>query len=191
MLAHAEAMDEAAARIALAAHAGGARLTGVVRVAASRIVAQHHLPGILAPLMEAEPGLEIEIAGSDSLDDLARREADIAVRMVRPEQPELVARRIGGFALGLFAHADYLARHGTPRTPEELLRHRLVGYDRSDLMRRGFRQMGMDPPRGAFRLRTDDQPAAWAAAAAGAGITPMQCAVAPRAPPAWSGCWRR
>lgn len=182
ILGQARLMDEAAARIALAAHAGAPGLSGVVRVAASRIVAQHHLPAILSQLMEDAPGLEIELSASDEIDDLARREADIAVRMVRPEQPELVARHVCDFPIGLWAHESYLARHGTPRGMEDLQGHRFCGYDRSDLMRRGMRALGFEAPRALFRFRSDDQPAVWAAACAGCGISPMQVAVGARAP---------
>lgn len=134
----------------------------------------HHLPPILADLMETEPGLEIELVSSNDTGDLLRREADIAVRMHRPRQPDVVARKLGEFRLGLYAARAYVARHGAPETVGDLPAHRFVGYDRSDLIRRGFGQAGVEVPPGFFRLRTDDQVANWQAVRAGAGLGAMQ-----------------
>lgn len=182
LLVHARAMEDAAARLSLAAHGREARISGVVRLSASRVVAQFHLPRILAPLLEAEPGLEVELAASDAVDDLVRREADLAVRMVRPTQGDVIARHLGDMPLGFYASDGYLARHGAPRRPDDLRDHAMVGYDRSDLIRRGFAEAGYPAPRAMFRLRTDDQPCAWSAAAAGCGIGITQVALGDATP---------
>ena len=178
----AEAMEDAAARLSLSAarRGRGRGVTGVVRITASRIVTTYLLPPLIADLLDAEPGLEIELVASDQTSNLLRREADIALRMYRPTQADLVARKVGMLAIGLYAAPAYLDRHGTPETPEDLSRHRLLGYDRSDLVRRGFAAAGLPQPREAFRLRTDDQVAYWEAVAAGAGIGGGQVAVAAR-----------
>jgi DNA-binding transcriptional LysR family regulator len=170
LLVHAEAMAEAAARLALAAHGREARISGIVRLTASTVMAQFHLPQMLAPVLEAEPGLEVELVASDAVDDLMRREADLAVRMFRPVQGDVIARHIGDMRLGFYASERYLARRGAPARPDDLRDHAVVGYDRSDLIRRGFAAAGYRAPRAMFRLRTDDQACAWAAAVAGCGI---------------------
>ncbi|MDF2234644.1 LysR family transcriptional regulator [Albimonas sp. CAU 1670] len=177
-LARAEEMEAAAARLSRAAEGRASGVSGTVRVTASRIVATYLLPGAVAELMEAEPALEIELVASDDTANLLRREADVAVRMYRPGQADLVARKVAEMRLGLFASHGYLARHGEPRTMEELARHRVVGFDRSELMLDGFAKAGMPVPRRFFRLRTDDQVAYWQAVAAGAGIGAGQTAVA-------------
>jgi DNA-binding transcriptional LysR family regulator len=177
LIEHAEAMEAAAARLALAAAGRAQAVEGTVRVTASQVVAVHHLPAILADLMEAEPGLEIELVSSNDTGDLLRREADIAVRMHRPEQADVVARKLGDFRLGLYAARAYTSRHGAPETAADLRAHRFVGYDRSDLILRGFARAGVDVPRNFFRLRTDDQVANWQAVRAGAGIGAMQRAI--------------
>jgi DNA-binding transcriptional LysR family regulator len=182
LLVHARAMEASAAHLLLAAHGREARISGVVRLSASRVVAQFHLPQILAPLLEAEPGLELELAASDTVDDLLRREADIAVRMFAPTQNEVIARHIGDLPLGFYASDAYLARHGAPARPEDLRDHAVVGFDRSDMIRRGFAAAGFPAPRAMFRLRTDDQPCAWSAAMAGCGIGIMQRALGDRSP---------
>ncbi|NUN62918.1 MAG: LysR family transcriptional regulator, partial [Burkholderiaceae bacterium] len=98
------------------------------------------------------------------------READIALRMVRPDQSSLVARRIGTVALGAFAHRDYLRRRGVPRQPTDLLAHELVGNDRNEDILRGFAALGHPVGREQFAFRTDDLMAYWQAVRAGLGI---------------------
>ncbi|MFX8160690.1 LysR substrate-binding domain-containing protein, partial [Acinetobacter baumannii] len=84
---------------------------GSVRVTASEIVAVEVVVPLLAGLREQHPGLVLELAPSNQLQDLLHREADIAVRMTPPEQGQLIARRIGAIELGLHARPDYLDRH--------------------------------------------------------------------------------
>ena len=107
---------------------------------------------------------------SNEVTNLLRREADIAVRMVRPQQTALTARKLGEVRIAVCAHARYLQTAGTPRQPADLLQHRLVGYDRDETIVRGFAAMGLPLPRERFMLRTDDQLAYAQLVAAGAGI---------------------
>jgi DNA-binding transcriptional LysR family regulator len=157
---------------ALACQLAGTRdaASGSVRITTSQVAAAWLLPPVLAALRQAEPGIEVELVASNQLTNLLRREADIAVRMVRPTQGSLLARKLADIPIGAAAHADYLARAGTPRRPQDLLQHRLIGYDRDDTIVRGFAQLGLVLPREAFALRTDDQVAYGQLIAAGAGI---------------------
>ena len=107
---------------------------------------------------------------SNQISNLLRREADIAVRMVRPAQGSLVARKLAELPIVAAAHETYLQRAGTPRKPQDLLQHRLIGYDRDDTIERGFARLGVPLPREAFTLRTDDQVAYGRLVASGAGI---------------------
>jgi DNA-binding transcriptional LysR family regulator len=167
---HAESMEHAAAALSLAATGRAQRIAGTVRVTASEVVATYILPGIIAPLLDAEPALEIELVATNTTDNLLLREADIAVRMVAPTQPELIARRIGELEMGLFASETYLAQHGEPHGPEDLGDHRVLGYDRSDLIIRAMGTMGIEARRSDFRFRIDDQVAYTEAIVAGVGI---------------------
>ena len=146
------------------------RTGGTVRITSSQVAASHLLPPLLAALQAAEPAIEVELVASNQLTNLLRREADIAVRMVRPAQASLVARKLADIAITACAHESYLARAGTPRRPDELLRHRLVGYDRDDTLLRGFAAMGFPIGREHFAMRTDDQLAYGRLVGAGAGI---------------------
>ena len=144
--------------------------TGTVRITSSEVAASYLLPPVLAQLQQAEPGIQIELVASNQISNLLRREADIAVRMVRPAQGSLVARKLGEIGITACAHSIYLQRAGTPRKPADLLHHRLIGYDRDDTIERGFEKMGFALPHEAFALRTDNQLAYGRLVAAGAGI---------------------
>lgn len=104
-------------------------LRGVVRVAASEVVGAEVLPPLIARLRQACPSIVIELMLSNRFQDLLHREADIAVRMVAPQQEQLIARRLGRIELGLHATDAYLTRQGRPATPEELDGHALIGFD--------------------------------------------------------------
>jgi DNA-binding transcriptional LysR family regulator len=144
--------------------------TGTVRITTSEVAAVWLLPPLLATLQAEEPGIEIELVASNALTNLLRREADIAVRMVRPTQTSLIARKLADIGIVAAAHDSYLARAGTPRVPTDLWQHRLIGYDRDELMLRGFAAMGYEVTRERFALRTDNQVAYGRLVAAGAGI---------------------
>ncbi|RMF40466.1 MAG: LysR family transcriptional regulator [Alphaproteobacteria bacterium] len=178
----AEAMAEGAARLSLAAAGREASIAGTVRITASVFVSHSWLPGILAGLREAEPEIEIELVPSDTTENLLFREADIAIRMYRPEQLDILARHLGDMKLGFFAARSYLDRHGRPETPEALLKHTLIGYDRSDVMIRGFRERGFPVSRHSFALRCDDQAVCWALLRAGCGIGIAQIGAAEAEP---------
>lgn len=182
LLPEAAAMGEAAARLALAA-AGEARgLSGPVRITASEFVALHWLPAALAPLREAEPGIAIEIVASDAIGNLLFREADIAVRMVRPGQLDLVARHLGDVPLGFHATRAYLDRHGRPATLADLKGHRLIGLDRSEELLAGFRAFGLPVGREDFGIRCDAHPVSYGFLCAGHGIGVSQVPFSARDP---------
>jgi DNA-binding transcriptional LysR family regulator len=144
--------------------------SGSVRITTSQVAANYLLPPVLAALAQAEPGIQVELVASNHVNNLLRREADIAVRMLRPEQGSLLARKLGELPITAAAHERYLQVHGTPQRPEQLREHRLIGYDRDETIVRGFAAMGLPLQRSSFHLRTDDQVAYGRLLAAGAGI---------------------
>lgn len=143
---------------------------GTVRITTSEVAACYLMPGVLAALHQVEPGIQVELVASNQISNLLRREADIAVRMVRPVQQSLVARKLGDIAIVAAAHESYLRRAGTPRKPADLLQHTLIGYDQDATIERGFAAQGLELRREMFRLRTDNQLAYGHLLAAGAGI---------------------
>ncbi|MDR6769506.1 LysR family transcriptional regulator [Azospirillum sp. BE72] len=178
----AEALDAAAASLWRTASGWGAEVRGTVRVTASEVVGARLLPAILAGLRSRHPALEVELVLSNGIDNLLQRDADVAVRMVEPDQQALLVRRVGSIALGLHAHRRYLERHGTPRSLEELDSHSLIGFDREtpDIRALMQRVPGLSLPR--FALRTDSHLAQLAAIEAGFGIGICQVPLARRNP---------
>jgi len=163
-------MEEGASALARSLAKSRDATTGTVRITTSQVAATWLLPPLLARLQEAEPGISVELVASNQLTNLLRREADIAVRMVRPAQGSLVARKLTEIEIVAAAHQSYLERAGTPRRPQDLLSHRLIGYDRDETIVRGFAGMGLSLQRESFALRTDDQVAYGQLVATGAGI---------------------
>jgi DNA-binding transcriptional LysR family regulator len=143
---------------------------GSVRVTTSQVAATWLLPRVLVRLQRRHPGIEIELVGSNELSNLLRREADIAVRMVRPAQGSLIAKKLGEIEIVAAAHESYLAKAPPLKEPEDLLVHRLIGFDRDDTIVRGFASLGVTLSRADFALRTDDQVAYTRLVAEGAGV---------------------
>jgi DNA-binding transcriptional LysR family regulator len=178
---HFEAMASSAEAALRAGSAAPNDIAGTVRITASDMIGGEVLPGLLAPLRAARPGLVFELSLSNLAEDLLRREADIAVRMVRPVQKALVSKWIGRVSLGLYAHQDYLARHGTPRSVADLAGHALIGFDRETPFLEGAaKRLAMN--RAAFALRLDNDLAALAAVRSGFGIGAVQHPIAARDP---------
>lgn len=108
--------------------------------------------------MDANPALSIEVEVNNRASSLDKRDADVAVRMFRPQQPDLIARHLLDIPLGFYASTGYLARHGTPTTPEALLRHRLLGYDRDKQFENGAAELGWTLRNEDFYFRSDCMP---------------------------------
>jgi len=177
---HAQAMAGAAAALVRAAAGRDLQAHGVVRIAASEIIGVEVLPPVLAEFRNAHPGVVIELSLSDRMEDLLRRDADIAVRMARPTQGSLLARHVGRAKLGLHAHRRYLAARGRPTSMGELAQHALIGFDRETASLRALRQMGLTLRRESFAFRADSHLAQLAAIRAGLGIGVCQTGVARR-----------
>jgi DNA-binding transcriptional LysR family regulator len=178
----ARAMRDDADAFALLATGATERIAGTVRIAASEVVSAYVLPPILVRLRLEEPGIEVELVASNRVENLLRRDADIAVRMVEPAQQDLVARKIADLPLVTCAAKTYLDRRGRPKQPEELFEHDLIGLDRDTDLLRGFAELGVEIDRHAFRLRTDNQIVLWEAIKAGMGISFAQRPLAEREP---------
>lgn len=169
LLEQAQLMRAAADGISRRAEGMHDDLTGTVRMTASEVIAVEYLPAALAAIRSAHPQLAIELVSSNDAVDVNRREADIAVRMFEPRQPDLVARHVMDFEIVACASRAYLARAGTPTTAAELLRHPLIGLD-ADLDLAGPRALGYPLERAHFVFRSDSRLAGLAAVRAGIGV---------------------
>jgi len=177
---YAESMQSTAAALERAAASQGTGVRGTVRITASDVIGVEVLPPIITRLRDQHPDLAVELVLTDRVQDLLRREADIAVRMLRPRQELLVARRIGEIEVGLHAHKRYVARHGAPSTIADLAKHSLIGFDQMTAFVRGAGKALAAWRRDAFAMRTDNNLAQLALIRSGAGIGACQAAIARR-----------
>ena len=178
LLEHARAMGAAADALGLAATGRSQAVGGVVSVSASDAVATHLLPPLVLALRAQEPGIAIEVIASNALSDLLRREADIAIRHVKPEQPELIARLVREASAGFYASEHWVKEHGHPRTASEAVRLPFVGSDRSGRYLAYLRQHGLPLSEANFSCYADHSVAHWALVRGGMGIGAMMDEIA-------------
>lgn len=174
---YAESISAAAAALLRAASEKETLIGGAVRISASDVIGVEVLPALLSEFRERYPGVALELSLSNQTADLLRRDADIAIRMFRPSQQALVAKRIGKTAIGLHASRAYANAHGVPRRLEELEGHPLIGFDRSPSVSRP-RKLLAEIKRERFTFRCDNDLAQLAAIRAGFGIGMCQYGVA-------------
>jgi DNA-binding transcriptional LysR family regulator len=179
---HAENMAAAAAAFVRTGSADAEEAGGVVRIAAANIIGVEVLPEILSDFRNTFPAVVIELSLSNQIADLLRRDADIAVRMVRPQQKALLAKRVGKVALGFYAHRRYLERCGYPDSMEDLPSHALIGFDRIPPFANLLKAVPMPVTRELFAFRCDNDLAQLAALRAGFGIGICQIGIARRDP---------
>jgi DNA-binding transcriptional LysR family regulator len=169
-------MMTAARVLAMATASQDQALSGTVRITASEMVSAFALPSILAQMAMTYPDIQIEVVASNQISNLLEREADIAIRMVRPSQSALITRHIGDWPMGMYAHKSYLERvaRKVPTTAtnevQELSHHRWIGYDQSDQLIAGFRNAGIAIDRDFFAFRSDNHLVNWQALLSGVGI---------------------
>jgi DNA-binding transcriptional LysR family regulator len=167
---YAQELSATAAALLRVASAQGGAVRGAVRITASEVIGAEVLPPILTGLHQQYPELVIELVLSNAVEDLLRRDADIAVRMVKPSQGALVARRLGDIKLGLHAHRRYLDRRGVPARLEELRNHALIGFDQETAALRSMLKRVPAFQRATFTLRANSDLAQLNAIRAGFGI---------------------
>jgi DNA-binding transcriptional LysR family regulator len=178
---HAEAMAAAAEAIVRTASGENEAVRGVIRITASDIVGVEVLPPILTGFHELYPEVSIEMALSNRQEDLIRREADIAVRMARPTQGALTARRIGSAPVGLYAHRRYIEKHGVPDRLDDP-GFSAIGFDRDLQTQRALEERQLPLTKEFFAFRSDGDLAQLAALRAGFGIGACQVNIAARDP---------
>ncbi len=133
LLSHFRTMGDAANTISLAATGQSEAVTGHVLISATNLMATHFLPPVLKNLRKTAPDLQIEIIASNELNDLRRREADIAIRHSRPKDEALFAKRLRDTTAHLFASKQYLDEVGRPKTLSDLEKLTFVGFDQPEL----------------------------------------------------------
>lgn len=178
LLEHTRTMGEAARRVALAASGQAQSIEGQVRITASDIYSAHLLPPVLRQLRQQAPKLQIDVVAANDIRDLMRREADIAIRHVRPEQPDLIARLVAEATAHLYAATDYLDRRGRPAKLSDLAGHDFISFGDVDEMLGHYLPMGLPLSQENFRLGSQSGVVAWEYTRQGFGITAMSDDVA-------------
>lgn len=171
LLGHVRAMAEAATLISMVADGQSQAVTGEVTVTATDLLSATVLPEILRPLRETAPGLRVRIIASSDIQNLMLREADISIRHVRPDQPELIARHVGDFRASLYAATAYLDRAGRPRTLREVADHSFVGNADPERLMAPMHAMGIPIRAESFAMSSESGVVAWALVKAGFGIS--------------------
>ena len=173
LLEHARAMGTAAEALAMTATGRSQAVAGVVSISATDVMATHLLPPLVRRLRDQEPGIAIAVIAADAISDLLRREADIAIRHVKPEQPELIARLVREAEANFYASEDWVQVHGHPRRAEDAAHLPFVGSDRSGQYLSYLRQHGLPVKEANFSCYADQSKAHWALVRHGLGIGAM------------------
>lgn len=180
----AEAMEASSHDLVRRALSERDELAGIVRLTASDVMAVEVLPKLLAPLRYSHPRLSFEIHPTNQIEDILRGDADIAIRMTRPRQRNLIVRRIAGIEIGLFAAKSLVDR--LPRLPATLAdavaSGWMVGYDRNSAVIAALEPLGIEAKREDFCIRSDDDLVHLAAVRAGLGMGFIQAPLALRTP---------
>lgn len=153
-------------------------INGTVRMTCSQVFATYLMPEIVTKLTSDHTGLTIEVVAEDRVENLLRRDADIAVRLVQPDQNAIVSRKVSPKKLGLFVSPDFCVDASRPyKIADYLMTIPFVWEDRDDLLAQGMRQFGWPCP-SHIAVKTDDQVAqiAYIRAGAGAGICQIEIA---------------
>ncbi|UWQ63197.1 LysR family transcriptional regulator [Leisingera caerulea] len=178
LLTHSRKMGEAANGLRLAATGQAQSIEGTVRITASDVMSAHVLPPVLHQLRQRAPRLTIDVVAANDIRDLMRREADIAIRHVRPEQPELIARLVQEATARFYAAPSYLERRGRPASSADLAAHDFVGFADVDRSIAFMAPLGIHLTADNFRIRSTSGLASWELVKQGFGVCPMMDDVA-------------
>lgn len=168
--AHLEPMAEAANAAARAASGQAQSIDGHIRITASEIYAIHILPPVLARLRHLAPGITVDIVATDKVTDLRRREADIAIRNARPEDPELYAKLVAEDTGAFYATPGYLAGLGATSTLADFSAADFIGIDEVETSLAFYNRLGLSLTAENFPVVTASIPAQIALVRAGVGI---------------------
>lgn len=167
---HVKAMADAAGQLSLASSGHAQSLSGTVRISVSEVVGALVLPEIVKLLHESEPGIELEILATVEESDLLRREADIAVRLGRPEQADLIAKKVAGTAFYPYATPDYIKRSRLDRGNSSLSQAEFIGSDDNSILTEILKEKGHPVTSKNFPIRTNSRLAQWELTKSGVGI---------------------
>ena len=154
LLEHFRSMGNAADRISIAATGQAQSITGNVAISSTDLMATHFLLPIMKDLQTVAPDLKIEIITSNHLSNLMRREADIAIRHVRPQEDNLIAKRLRDTTAQLFATSSYLNRVGRPKEFTDIAAMEFVGAEDPERLLAPLAAQGLTITKDNFNYNT-------------------------------------
>lgn len=175
---HARAMFDAANQMSLSASGHSNAIEGSVRITASDVMSAYILPAALKTLKTTAPLIEIEVVASNTIQDLRLREADIAIRHVRPQEPELIARLLCETTAHFYASKSYLHSRGRPKSTCELSEHDIIGFGDNARMIELLNPLGISLSPNNFKLGSENGVVAWEMARSDMGLIIMSNTVA-------------
>jgi len=178
LLSHVRGMADAATQISRVAAGQSQAIEGTVRITSSDAMAAYALPTCLISLRQKHPGISVELVPSNEMSDLTRRDADIAIRHVRPEQPDLVAKRIADIEISLFASADYLDTIAPTDRLSDFSKANFIGYGHPERLAPQINAMGIPVARANFGITTSSGSTMYELVREGAGIAFLPTIVA-------------
>ncbi|MEL7167376.1 MAG: LysR family transcriptional regulator [Pseudomonadota bacterium] len=178
LLPEARKMGEAASRIGTLAEGRAHALEGTLKLTASDIMSAYTLPGVLAQLRTLAPRLRIDVVATNDISDILAREADIAIRHVRPIEPDLIARFVADMSAHFYASRSYLAERGVPQCIGDLQNHDFVSLGEDKQNADWLNEHGYPVPPENFRVSANSGIAVWELVRAGFGLFPMWDAAA-------------
>jgi DNA-binding transcriptional LysR family regulator len=158
------------------------RLSGTVRLSTTDTLASHSVIAAMQQLHAAHPAIRIVLSTSTEITSLTRREADLAVRTVRPTDPDLISRHLAKRSMGLYAAAGYLQQRGEPQRGTALAGHAIVIYQRSVAARHRERICGEPVANAQVAMEVNSGLMLLEAACAGLGIAELPCHMADAEP---------
>ena len=182
LMEHVKDMREAAARVSLTASGQSQTIEGTVRITASDVMATYLLMPAWEKLRKVAPMLEIDVFASNHIQDIQRREADIAIRHVRPEQPDLIARLLMEETAHFYATSEYLNKRGRPKTVEDFKSHDFVSFGDTPRMIDYLNSIGIDLAPSHFKIGSENGVVAWQMVCNGFGLAPMSDQIAGKSP---------
>ncbi|MBW6419244.1 LysR family transcriptional regulator [Celeribacter sp. PS-C1] len=180
LLQHVRAMGDAASAMTLAASGRSEAIEGRVSISASDAYAAYILPEIFERIRREAPQVTLVLVSSNALSDLHRREADIALRNVRPEGDGLIAKRLRDSTAGLYASRDWVARHGHPKSFSDIATEDLIGFEDLEGFTQHLKAAGLNAAPQDFRLSSESGVAVWEMVKRGLGVCAMAREIAIR-----------
>jgi DNA-binding transcriptional LysR family regulator len=176
---HAERIEEGAAALQRHIASCDKGMVGRIRMTCSTAVGHRLMKsGLLDTFNKRYPQLKVELVMTERLLDLSRGEADIALRGGEPTDESLVGKKIADVAWGIYATRSYVARHGSPKSPEELNDHRVIGFVDGIADHKAARWLRSKAPRATVCGESGNIPSVLLAVKSGAGLAPLPAPLA-------------